>query len=276
MVTASLRSALGMLRIPSVWLPGIASGLFSASFIILQFSSGAFIAERLWILEMVVFPFFVGGLMHQVKTGERSFSSFFSGGTASYFRVLLPTLVIFFGLLLTMFLLLLPLTFLGLAETALAFVMVSVSFTVLFFTFFYDAAAVIEERKVFDSVRRSVEFVLQQTRACLVFYLISLAIVCAIFFAILLAWTAVLYDRLESLAAMGAAEIQSFSFDQFNALLGSDGILVSALFAFIGVTLAISIIYSFKACFFRDYAGVPAAAVPEQGEFDEKGRWFKY
>ncbi|NYT17620.1 MAG: hypothetical protein GKC06_06425 [Methanomicrobiales archaeon] len=276
MVTASLRSALGMLRIPSLWLPGIASGLFSASFILLQFSSGAFIAERLWILEMVVFPFFVAGLMHQVKTGENSFSSFFTGGIAGYFRVLLPSLVIFFGLLLTMFLLLLPLTILGLAETALAFMLVAVSFTVLFFTFFYDAAAVIEERKVFDSVRRSVEFVLQQTRACLVFYLISLAIGFIVLVAILLAWTASLYDRLEPLAAMGAAEIQSFSFDQFNALLGADGILVSALFAFIGVTVVISVIYSFKACFFRDYAGVPAAEVPVQGEFDEKGRWFKY
>jgi hypothetical protein len=265
-----------MLRIPSLWLPGIASGLFSASFVVLQFSSGAFIAERFWILEMVVFPFFVAGLIHQVKTGERTFSSFVTGGTTNYFRVLLPSLVIFSGLLLTMFLLLLPLAILGLAETALVFVLLSASLTVLFFTFFYDTAAVIEERKVFDSVRRSVEFVLQQTRACLVFYLISLAIVCAISFAILLAWTASLYDRLEPLAAMGAAEVQSFSFDTFNAVLGTDGILVTALFAFIGATLVVSVIYSFKACFFRDYAGVPAAAVPVQGEFDEKGRWFKY
>jgi hypothetical protein len=264
-----------MLRIPSIWLPGIASGLFSASFILLQFSSGTFIAERLWVLEIVVFPFFVAGLMHQVKTGERAFSSFVTGGISGYFRVLLPSLLIFFGLLLTMFLLLLPLTILGLAETALTFMLIAISFTVLFFTFFYDAAAVIEERKVFDSVRRSVEFVLQQTRACLVFYLISLAIVFAVVAAILLAWTASLYDRLEPLATMSAAEIQSFSLDQFNVLLGADGILVSALFVFFGATLVISVIYSFKACFFRDYAGVPAA-VPVQGEFDEKGRWFKY
>jgi len=264
-----------MLRIPSIWLPGIASGLFSASFILLQFSSGAFIAERLWVLEIVVFPFFVAGLMHLVKTGEKAISSFITGGIAGYFRVLLPSLVIFFGLVLTIFLLLLPLTILGLGETALPFMLIAVSFTVLFFTFFYDAAAVIEERKVLDSVRRSVEFVLQQTRACLVFYLISLAIVCAIAAAILLAWTASLYDRLEPLAAMNSSEIQSFSLDQFNAFLGADGILVSALFAFLGATLVVTLIYSFKACFFRDYAGVPAA-VPVQGEFDERGRWFKY
>ncbi len=275
MVAESLRSALSLLRIPAAWLPGVAGGLFSASFIILQFFSGVFIAERLWVLEMVVFPFFVAGLMHLVKTGERSFSSFGSGAIAGYFRVLLPSLVIFFGLLLTLFLLLLPLAALGLAETVLVFVIMSASITILFFTFFYDAAAIIEGRKVFDSIRRSVEFVLQQTRACLVFYLISLAIVVAVFFAVVLAWTASLYNRLEPLAGMSAAEIQSFSPDQFNALLGADGILVTALLAFIGVTLATSVVYSFKACFFRDYAG-PVTAVPLEGEYDEKGRWYRY
>ncbi|NYT21157.1 MAG: hypothetical protein GKC07_05075 [Methanomicrobiales archaeon] len=275
MVTESLRSALGLLRIPALWLPGIASGIFSASFMILQFTSGIFIAERLWVLELVVFPFFVAGLLHLVKTGEKTVPAFVSGGISGYFRVLLPSLVIFFGLLLTLFLLLLPLAVLGFAETALAFVVMSASFTVLFFTFFYDAAAVMEERKVFDSIRRSVEFVLQQTRACLIFYIISLAIIFAISFAILMVWAASLYDRLEPLAAMSAAEIQAFTPDQFNELLGMDGILVTAVLAFIGATLVISVIYSFKACFFRDYAGAPPA-VAVQGEYDEKGRWFKY
>lgn len=275
MVAESFRSALSLLRIPAAWLPGVAGGLFAASFILLQFSFGVFIAERLWVLELVVFPFFVAGLMHLAKTGERSFSSFVSGATAGYFRVLLPSLVIFFSVLLTLFLLFLPLAILGLAESVLVFVAMSASFTILFFTFFYDAAAIIEERKVFDSIRRSVEFVLQQTRACLVFYLISLAIVFAAFIAIVLAWTAALYNRLEPLAGMTAAEIQSFSPDQFNTLLGADGILVTALLAFIGITLVTAVIYSFKACFFRDHAGAPAAT-PLQGEYDEKGRWFRY
>ncbi len=275
MVAESFRSALGLLRAPAAWLPGVAGGVFAASFILIQFYSGIFIAERLGVLEIVVFPFFVAGLMHLAKTGERSLSSFVSGGITGYFRVLLPSLVIFFGLLLTIFLLLLPLSVLGLAETVSVFVVMSASFTVLFFTFFYDAAAIMEERKVFDSVRRSVEFVLQQTRACLIFYLIALAIVFTGFFAVVLAWTASLYDRLEPLASMSAAEIQSFSPGQFNELLGGDGILVTALIGFIGATVIIAIITSFKACFFRDNAGAPAA-VPVQGEFDEKGRWFKY
>ena len=275
MVAASFRSALSLLRSPAAWLPGVAGGLFAASFILIQFYSGIFIAERLWVLELVVFPFFVAGLMHLAKTGERSLSSFVSGAISGYFRVLLPSLIIFFAVLLTLFLLLLPLAILGLAESVLVFVVMSASFTILFFTFFYDAAAIIEERKVFDSVRRSVEFVLQQTRACLIFYLISLAIVFGVFIAIMVVWTAALYHRLEPLAGMTAAEIQSFSPDQFNTLLGPEGILVSSLLAFIGITLVISVIYSFKACFFRDRAGAPAA-VPPQGEYDEKGRWFKY
>jgi hypothetical protein len=275
MVTGSLRSALDLLRAPAAWLPGITSGVLFASFLLLQFFSGTFIAERLWVLEMVVFPFFIAGLMHLAKTGERSLSSFISGGKTGYFRVLLPSLIVFFGLILTLFLLLIPLALIGLAETAFLFVAMSASFTVLLFTFFYDAAAIIEGRKVFDAVRRSVEFVLQQTRACMIFYLIALAIFFSVLFFTLMLWTAALYDRLEPVAAMSAADIQSFSPSRLNELLGSDGILVTAFLAFIGVTLVVSLIYSFKACFFRDYAGAPAA-IAVQGEYDEKGRWYKY
>lgn len=275
MVRESLSSAVSGLSVPSRWLPGIAGGLFAASFLILQHTSGLFLAERLLILEMAIFPFFVAGLMFQVRTGERTFHSFFSGGVSFYFPVLLPALVIFFAVLLTIFLIILPLTVLGIAETSLAFVVLSVTVSVLFFTFFTDAAAVIEERKVFDAIRRSVEFVLRQTRACLVFYLLSLAIVCAVFLCTLIAWTAVLYDRLEPMAAMSQAELQGFTLDQFNALLGTDGILISAAFLFIAVLVTVPIICGFKACFFHDSAG-STSALAESGEYDEKGRWFRY
>lgn len=275
MVLESLKSAMSGLSQLSRWLPGIASGLFAASFIILEYYFGLFLAERLWVLEMVIFPIFISGLMYQVKTGEQTLSSFFSGGISFYFRVLLPSLVIFFGALLTIFLLLIPLMALGLAETALTFMVFSVSVSVLFFTFFYDAAAVFEERKVIDSIRRSVEFVLHQAHACLIFYIVSLAIGCVIFFGTLIVWTALLYDRLESIAAMSTADLQSFTFEQFNTLLGADGILISAALLFIAVTVTITIIYGFKACFFRDSIETEPNET-SLGEYDQKGRWFKY
>lgn len=275
MVLESLRSAVSGLSLPCRWLPGIAGGSFAASFLILQYYAGLFIAERLLILEMVLFPFFVAGLMYQVRSGERTPGSFFSGGVSYYFPVLLPSLVIFFGVLLTIFLMFIPLVAMGIAGSSLAFVVTSVSVSILFFTFFYDTAAVIEERKVFDAVRRSVEFVLQRTRACLIFYLVSLAIGFAIFSGTLIVWTAALYDRLEPMAAMSQAELQAFTFDQFNALLGADGILITAALLFLAVTVTVSILYSFKACFFRDSAGTPSAGT-DFGEYDEKGRWFRY
>ncbi|MDD1707400.1 MAG: hypothetical protein LUO81_04295 [Methanoregulaceae archaeon] len=275
MVLESLRSAVSGLSHFSHWLPGIASGLFAASFVLLQYYSGLFLAERIWILEMVVFPFFVAGLMYQVNIGQHTLGSFFSGGVSFYFRVLLPSLVVFFGVLLTLFLLMIPLMALGLAETALVFMVFSVSVSVLFFTFFYDAAAVFEGRKVFDSIRRSVEFVLRQTHACLIFYLVSLAIGCIIFFGTMIIWTALLYDRLESIATMSTADLQNFTFEQFNFLLGADGILISAVLLFIALTVTVSVIYGFKACFFRDSAETEPVEI-SLGEYDQKGRWFKY
>jgi hypothetical protein len=275
MVLESLRSAVSGLSLPSHWLPGIAGGLFAASFLVLQYYSGLFIAGRLLILEMILFPFFIAGLMYQVRTGERTLGSFFSGGVSFYFPVLLPSLVIFFGVLLTIFLIFIPLMAIGIAGSSLVFVALSVSVSVLFFTFFYDAAAVIEERKVFDAIRRSVEFVLWQTRACLIFYLVFLFVGFVIFLCTLIIWTALLYDRLEPMAAMTQAELQVFTIEQFNTLLGPDGIVITAALLFLAVTVTVSILYGFKACFFRDSAGTTAAGT-DLGEYDEKGRWFRY
>jgi uncharacterized membrane protein len=276
MALASLRSALDLLRSPAAWLPGLALGIFAAGCVLLQYSAGLFIAERLFMLELVTFPFFVAGLMELARSKNRSLSSFSAGGSSGYFRVLLPSLVILFGILLTVLLILIPLMALGIAETPLSFMALSVTITILFFTSFYDAAAVIENRGVFDAIRRSVEFVLQHTRDCVVFYLVSIIISFMVFFGTMILWTAALYDRLSPLASLSAIELQTLSLEQFNALIGVDGIIITSLFLFFGLAISVSIIYSFKACLFRDLSEGSPEEPGEPGEYDSKGRWYKY
>jgi len=75
---------------------------------------------------------------------------------------------------------------------------------------------------------------------------------------------------------MTPGEIQAFTPDQFNALIGQDGILITALIFFAGIALAFSLLYPFKAFFFRDYAGSGEGEPRLQGEYDSKGRWYKY
>jgi hypothetical protein len=276
MVLASLQAALNLLRSPSPWLPGIAVGFFAGSSFVLQALAGPFIAERLFILEMVTFPFFVAGLLYLVKTGNRTFSSFAAGGVLGYFRILLPSLVLIFAILITILLILIPLMVLGIAEIALSFMAISASITILFFTSFYDAAAIIEDRKVFDTLRRSVEFVLQYIRDCVVFYLMVMIILAIVFFGMMVVWTAALYDRVSPLATFNATQMQAFTVDQFNVLLGMDGLFITAFLLFIGLTILIAVITCFKACFFHDRSSGTSAETVEQGEYNSKGRWYKY
>jgi len=270
---------MALLRSPAAWLPGLALGSIAAVFLITQYYYGLFIAERLLVILLVMMPLFMAGVLSMVKSGDSGFHSFLSGGLAGYFRILLPSLLVLFAIIITIMLVLIPLMALGFGGTALIFSVLICTLSILFFTLFYDAAAVLEGRTVFDSIRRSVEFVIRNTHSCIVFYLTSLVIGGVIWFVTLLAWTAALYERLVSISTMTPDEIQAFTPDQFNALLGQDGILITALIFFAGIALVFSLLYLFKAYFFRDYTGSGEGEPRlqgEQGEYDSKGRWYKY
>lgn len=276
MVSASLHSALGLLRSPAAWLPGLTLGGIAAAFIVSQYYFGLFIAERLLVILLVLIPFFMAGVLSMVKSGESGIHSFLSGGLTGYFRILLPSLLILFAIIITIMLVLIPLMALGFGEIALIFSVMTCTLSILFFTLFSDTAAVLEGRTVFESIRRSVEFVIRNTHSCVVFYFTSLVIGGTIGFGTLLAWTAALYERLVPVSMMTPGEIQAFTPDQFNALIGQDGILITALIFFAGIALAFSLLYPFKAFFFRDYAGSGEGEPRLQGEYDSKGRWYKY
>jgi hypothetical protein len=276
MVTASLRSAIGLLRSPTAWLPGLALGIVAASFFITEYFFGLFMAERLLVILLVLVPFFMAGLLSMVKTGETGIRSFARGAISGYFRVLLPSLFIFFAILLTISLILVPLMALGIGGQALIFMALTTGLSILFFTIFYDTAAVLEGKTVFESIRRSVEFVIRNTHSCVVFYLASFVIGCTIGLVTLLAWSASLYDRIVPISGLTPEQMQSFTPEQFNALLGQDGIMITALIFFAGIAIAFSLLYAFKAFFYLNYAGGDQPEPVQQGEYDDKGRWYKY
>jgi hypothetical protein len=276
MVTMSIRSAIGLLRSPAAWLPGLALGGIAATFVITQYILGLFIAERLLVILLVLMPFFMAGLLGMVKTGDTGIQSFISGGISGYFSLLLPSLLILFAIIVTSFLLLVPLIALGIGGQALVFMVLTCGLSILFFTFFYDTAAVFEAKTVFESIRRSVEFVIRTTHSCVVFYLINLVIGGAIALVTLLFWTVSLYDRLVTISGLTAEEMQTFTLEQLNALLGQDGIIITALFFFAGIALSFSLLYAFKAFFYRHYAGMDETQRELQGEYDSKGRYYKY
>jgi hypothetical protein len=155
-----------------------------------------------------------------------------------------------------------------------SFALLSLTASILFFTYFSDTAVVLEERKVLDSIRRSVEFILGQPKETLLFYLTNLAIGALIFFLSVVIWSFFIADRMELLLAMNQSALQTMTPDQFMAIIGPAGIWSGVAIGFFAILVGTTVLVPFKACFFRRSVKAPSA--PLQGEFDEKGRWYRY
>ncbi|MDV4342947.1 hypothetical protein HL657_07115 [Methanoculleus sp. YWC-01] len=275
MTLESVSNAAGLLRQhPVLWSVGLIMGALAVLDLTVPLYGGAFYTEPLAILQALVIPFLAGGVYGMVKGEAFSVGEFVQSGKAYYFRILLPTLVIFFAAILTVFLLAIPLTLLGAGAGAnMVPLLFGVLLSIAFFTFFYDTVAVFEETGVFESIRRSIEFVMNNLGSVLVFYLVNIVVFAVLGFAALLAWTALLVDKLEPLVSMSPEELQVMMPEDILALIGTEGIWITATVYAIVIVLFSAFLYAYKASFFRNRAG---AVQVEQGEYDEKGRWYKY
>ena len=277
MTLKSVTNAASLLRRhPVLWSVGLAMGALAVLEIIIPLYGGAFYTEPLALLQLLVMPFLAGGVYGTVKGETFSAGEFLQSGKTYYFRILLPALVIFFGVVLTVFLLAIPLALLGAGAAAgMAPLLLGVIVSIAFFTFFYDTVAVFEETNVFESIRRSIEFVMNNLGSVLLFYLANIVVFAGLGFAALLAWTALLAEKLEPLTRMGPEELQTMMPQDILALIGTEGIWITAVLYAVVMVLFSAFLYAYKASFFHSHAGVVPQQV-EQGEYDEKGRWYKY
>ncbi len=281
MVIASLREAFGLIiRHPVLWLPGIVIAAAAAADLNIEYYyGGSFLAGKLWILEIILLPFFVAGLLAAVKSNDMTARGFFTNGAHNYFRVLLPGIVILFAALITAILLILPLSLVGTPGSAIglyAGIFAGVAVPFIFLMYFFDAVAVFENQKVFESIRHSIELTMNHTGLVIKFFLVNIAILLLGFFAILLVWTMMFFDKLSPLTTMNSTEMQAVTPDYFTALLGTEGILMTSVIFAVGTLILVTILYTYKACFFKVLSGTSTPATTIQGEYDEKGRWYKY
>lgn len=277
----ALREGLHLLvKHPVLWLSGGLAGILGAAYLYITFSAGLFIGSRAGIFITLAVPFLLAGVYRQVCDQNFTVEGFFLGGKAGYFRVLLPAIIVGCAALLTVLLVLLPLVLLGIPTgpgmTSWIFLGVFVPF--VFFTFFFDTAAILEDQKVFDAIRRSASVVLAHGWRTFAYYIENLILVAVVSFVVLIGWTSVLFTRLESIARINMTDpAQALSFEQFQEILGPNGLLVTCAAAFILILVLFPVITAWKACYFRECTGLtPPAAVAQVGVYDEKGRWFKY
>ena len=277
MVLDTLQKAGGMIRrFPLLGLVGLIAGILGGTTFVIQFYGGMFFTERVGILHLIVLPFFIGGAFQIIQKQDGSPSVFWEGGKKYYLRILLATVVILFVSLVTLLALIVPLTVIGIAaETGMiSLILLVVLIPLAYFTLFYDVAIVFEDRKVLDSLRRSVEVVVSRGFPVFKFIIVNLLIFAGIVLVLLIIWGAALSSQLEPLALNTTID-QPISLEAITGALGPTGIQITALLYLIGVTISVTIFYAYKACFFQKYAE-KETTTPIVGEYDEKGRWYKY
>jgi hypothetical protein len=280
MAIAELKESVALLiRIPLLWIPGIIGGAFTAMIWLTLFVSGAFFTSRLIIIFSLILVFFTTGMLAVIHKNETTLRTLFEGGLKWYFRVLLPQVVLGSALLLVFIICTITFTLLGLASdigllTSLTF---GIMIPTLMLTFFFDTAAVFEDRKVFESIQRSILLVSAHLIDVLSFFIISALICSGVIFGLMMVWEAILFDKLKPLMDFTDAQREAFTPDQLLAMIGNDGIAVTAIILFIGVVILLPVLFSYKACFFKKMAS-GAITIEQQtyGEFDSKGRWYKY
>lgn len=279
MSVAEFKEACGLLiRMPVLWIPGVVGGLCAAFIWLLFILSGAFFAGRFIVLTGLIVLFFIAGMLAVIRQNEGNMGTLASGGRQYFFRVLLPQLVVLFMILLVFVLVMLTLTLIGIASdpALLVFLSFGVAIPSILMTIFADTAAVFEDRKVFESIQRSVDIVSQNTGKVISFVVISALASAAILFSLMIVWEAILFDKLEPLTTYTEEQLKTFTPDQLLTMIGSDGTWVTAVVLFLAGLLLIPLLTSYKACIFRKLAGNTVVIQQIDGEYDSKGRWYKY
>lgn len=282
----SLRSGLELLRHPVLWIAPLVCGFFAFIQMFCIFDeAGFFFGEKIAIIGLFILPFLLAGTYGSIKSGDFSISHYFKEGLSFYFRIILPGALLFFIAMLIAILASVPVLAGGGYSLISMMVFIVLLIPFVLFTFFFDTAAVFEGKKVFDSIRRSIQLFTIKTSEIISFYAVAILLLMVFGFGLIIVWSGLMADQLMPLTEMSDAELNQLAYDPeaFLQVIGGYGVYVTSVIYGIGVFLLTLVILPFKAVFYRDIlsGSVPAAqeVLEEgsgQGEYDEKGRWYKY
>ncbi|HII98677.1 MAG TPA: hypothetical protein HA272_05355 [Methanoregula sp.] len=279
MAVESFREAIRLLtRMPLLWVPGLLGGMIASAIWLLYHFTGAFFTSRLILLFGLVLLVAVVGTLVLLRDKGGDFRTMIRGGFQYYFRVLLPIMVIIFALVIIFILLMVTFGFAGITPdpAILSIATICVLIPTLMLTFFFDIAAVFEDRKVFESIQRSIVLVSDNIGAVLAFYVICALAGVTIIFALMMVWEIALFEKLEPITQFNETQMAAFTPEELMAMIGPDGIWITAAVLFLAGLLLIPFITTYKACFYRTLSRAQVPIRQESGEYDSKGRWYKY
>lgn len=270
---------------PALLLSGVVAGMLCAVLWLFYNFMGSFFATRLVILAALALVLFIAGTFVMIKKNEYRAATMIADGARSYFRVLLPLLVIAFILVLAMILIMIVTIIAAGGSTdytAAGMLAIIVMIPLIFITFFADTAAVFEDLGVFAALKRSIGFTTLRSWQVLSYYIVSCAVAFVDFFIFAVIWEGVLFSKLEPILTNETQFAELAPEQQMTTLIsmiGPDGIWVTAIVIFLSLVLLVPVLLAYKACVYRTLAGNTIVVPPIQqttGEYDSKGRWYKY
>lgn len=280
MVLQSLGEAAGwMARSPYVWL----SGLWTAMVLLLcgyvYAHVGVMTMVSVGVVLVFVLPALIAGTYGVVVENESSFRVFRWYAVHGYFRQLLSSLLVFLiAWVFSQFVSYLLMAF-GLGMMASAQMAMFVFVPVVFFCYFADVTAVVNEKGVFASVKDSFLRVMNGSFSVAFFYLVNVLLLIAASFLGSLLLTIFAEDQFLPFASMTEAELLSLTSDEIFAIMSAPEIVFAGFMAFaVCAVVFIPLFTLYKACFFEKTSVLvlPEVVTEQEGEYDEKGRWYKY
>ncbi|HJJ41810.1 MAG TPA: hypothetical protein O0W90_00655 [Methanocorpusculum sp.] len=290
MALKSLGDTLRLLVItPYVWFTGIFAALSILLVYIVYQNLGIIAAVPVGVILLFILPSLMVGTYGIILENHGSPKVYFKYVRYGYLRCLFPFLfVIIMWAVLTLLIKYIA------AHFAVSIDIISISMItaipIFFFCYFADISALINSGGIFKSIKESAVRVANGSFSVTAFYLfnISAFILMSIVFSIILSMfvigsTDILTSFTESeILSMSQAELYSFAEASMNDFfLTPEGLTSRIISLSICALFFFPFFVTYKACYFkRLITSAPINRQPNaaeaDGEYDEKGRWFKY
>lgn len=283
MVFTSLTDALrAYVKMPVIWITGAAAALS----VMLIYLLTLYINETAGLAAMVIFffafPYFLAGTYGVLIDNNKKKGAFKIYARYGFRRCLFPNILL---VLLTWFLMnlaiMLLLTF-GIAPELALYISLFVVIPLVFFCYFADITAIRHNLTMGQAVKDSARRVALGSFSITLFYLINIAVIFFASFFLSIVMSFVGFEALLPLAEMTEEAILALTPDELISLVMTPEI-IRASFISLAITafLFVPFFVSYKTYFFKRMLTVHTEAaarhtVEEDGEYDEKGRWFKY
>ena len=262
----ALNHGIMTLKHPVMWIYPILAGLFffAAVMFALAEVTDYFGLKFVHLFFVFVSPFFVAGTYAAVKSGDFSVKSYFKSAAEGYFRIMLPKTALYFVIVLILFITTIPASFTQNAAFFSVFAFF-IAVPMIMLTFFYDTAAIFENKKIFESLTRSIGLVSAKPLEVILFFIVAALLAFVFFMGYTMVWSSLLAEEFEPLLTMTQSELTAFSQDPANLvnLLGDRGVLVTAVISGITMLLFTLIFLPYKAVFYRDDLMVSFFDIPE-------------